>query len=80
MAAKPIKFRESNTVWKGWPAKGDREEVSDLPAFRQDGLTISCWRLDWLDRLCVLITGRVWVHVHGRQPPIYTDGRSPFRG
>ena len=74
----PVEFRGSNFVWKGWPADEKREEVLDLPAYRADHQTISCWRMTWRERLTVLFTGRVWLHVVGHQPPVYVGGRDPF--
>ena len=74
----PATFPESNTVWKGWPAKKGREAVGDLPSFREGDRTISCWKLTPWERLRVLFTGRVWLHVIGNQPPVCVQGHYPF--
>ena len=76
--ATPTPFEEANFTWKGWPADGERDEVSDLPAYRNQDLTISCWRMSWRERLRILFTGRSWLHVYGPQPPIYVGSDYPF--
>lgn len=56
---KPIKFKHSNIVF----AK-DQPQYQSLPALRLDspeGEVISCWRLTFIERLKVLIFGRVWM-------------------
>ena len=77
--AKPVQFPEQNFVWKGWPADDTRGGVGDLPAYRHDGETISCWRLNWRERFRIFWTGLSWLHVQGDQPPVYVGGNSPFR-
>ena len=76
--AKPIKFKESNFTWKGWPKSETKLEVRDLPAYKTEDRTISCWKLTWEERLISFFTGKVWLHVVGRHIPVYIDGRSPF--
>ena len=74
----PIAFPEANFVWKGWPADATREEVLDLPSRKENGETISCWKVSWKERLLIFLTGKVWLHVHGRQPPVLISGHYPF--
>lgn len=76
--AEPVRFREANTLWEGWPADDRRQEVGDLPAYTDGNLTISCWRMGFRERLRALFTGRIWLHLHGRQPPVYLSGDLPF--
>jgi len=57
----------------------DRTAVSDLPAFRADNETISCWRLTWRERLLLLFRGHVWLRVWGHQPPVCIEQRSPWK-
>ena len=76
----PTNFPEANFTWKGWPADADRPEVVDLPTYRADGQSVSCWRLGWRERLRVLVTGRVWLHVLGGHPPVLVSGDHPFDG
>ena len=76
---KPIDFPESNTVWRGWPEDGNHAAVLDLPAWRGNNFSISCWRLSWRERLRVLFTGRAWLRVAAKQhPPVHISGLNPF--
>ena len=75
----PVDFKESNFVWKGWPEAEGREKVLDLPAYRGEGQTISYWGLSWIERVRVLLSGRVWLHVIGEvHPPVYINTEKPF--
>ena len=76
--AEPTKFPEANFTWKGWEADENRNEVLDLPAYRYDNKTISCWKLTWRERLCALFFGKAWLTVIGRQPPVYVSPKCPF--
>lgn len=80
---KPVAFKEANGTLLGGPGAdfGTEESVSDLPVCRAStGEIISCWRLTWLDRLRLLLTGRVWILVLARQThaPIAVTAESPF--
>ena len=75
----PIDFDQVNTVWKGWPKDVDRDAVGDLPSFRDGSLTISAWKLTWLERFKAFMNGVVWLHVQGQQqPPVYVSSDFPF--
>ena len=74
----PVDFKQSNFVWKGWPKSEERDEVLDLPSFKYGNETISCWELTWKEKLSILFTGRVWLRVFGRQPPVLVEGTCPF--
>ena len=53
---KPITFKEANTTF----AK-NQEPYLPLPAFLDDnGQVICCWKLTFLERLKVLLTGILW--------------------
>jgi hypothetical protein len=53
---KPITFKGQNTVF----AK-DQPEYFPLPAFKtEDGRVVSCWKLSILERLYLLLRGRLW--------------------
>lgn len=54
---KPIEFSEQNIVW----AK-NQKEYQALPAFTDERQTVSCWKLNWYERLKLLITGNLWLH------------------
>jgi len=65
---KPVKFAEQNCVY----AK-DQPEYLPLPVHKKsDGEVVSCWALTWLERIRVLLTGRMWWSVltfnHPLQP------------
>ena len=60
----PATFREMNTSLGAWTEPGGHQ-------------TVSCWRMTWRERLRVLLTGRVWLHVWGRQPPVFVSGERP---
>ena len=65
---KPINFKEANDVLRGTPP------VEDLPIYRDDEQVISCWRIPWLRRLRVLLTGEVYLVCRGRtHPPLYVE-------
>ena len=76
--SKPISFKEANFTWKGWPKDEGREEVLDLPAFRDGQQTISAWELTFRERCKALLTGVLWLHVYGHQPPVYVSSDYPF--
>lgn len=70
----PTHFKEANMTWKGY------DDVEDLPAFRDEveGVSVSCWKLTWCERVKALFTGRVWLQVWGTHPPVNVGGSSPF--
>jgi len=55
---KPVAFKEMN----GTAAK-DQPEYSPLPMFRNESEVISCWKMTLRERLKVLFTGNVWLHL-----------------
>ena len=74
--AEAIDFKESNFTWRG--PDGD-DEVFDLPAWRGENHTVSCWRLSWRERLRALFCGTIYLHVIGNvHPPVLVDGSHPF--
>ena len=78
--ANPYQFPQSNFTWKGFDTRPGQPNVIDLPAYRDkdEGFTVSCWKLTWRERLSVLLTGRTWLWVWGTHPPVAIDGTSPF--
>lgn len=57
------------------------EECGSLAILQQEnGCCISCWKMDWSERIKALLTGVVWVGVlSGRtQPPIFAAVHKPF--
>jgi hypothetical protein len=54
--SEPTQFPESNTVWAE-----NQPPYVPLPAYVDERETISRWRFGLMERLAVLITGRVWL-------------------
>ena len=87
--ADTIDFPRSNIVWRGWEAKGQRQGVDDLHAYRdldadpntdRAWTTISCWQLSNDEMAEIAKTGRVWLYVMGgRHPPVAVSGTDPFK-
>jgi hypothetical protein len=79
---KPTPFPESNGTLGGGTAEsfGTEDDVIDLPVHRGNGQVISCWRLSWVERLRVLASGRVWLHVLAPRThaPVLVAAESPF--
>ena len=73
--ATPVTFPESNFVWTGPSA-----DIGDLPAYRDtvNQETISCWELTEDELAEVARTGRVWLSVWYRHPPVTVGGHNPF--
>jgi hypothetical protein len=68
---KPIEFKESNqTLTK--PNYMTDEECGTLPIHTDGDSCLSCWKMSLIERLKVLIFGRIWVFVRSgsTQPPI----------
>ena len=75
--AEPIAFEGQNGV-----LKAQAGDVGDLPvSFDNRGPSaefISCWELSVEEQLEVMRTGKVWLHVWYRHPPVYVSGHNPF--
>jgi len=68
---KPMEFKESNqTLMK--PNSIADEECGALPIYTDGASCLSCWKVTFVERLKVLLFGKVWVFVHSgaTQPPI----------
>ncbi len=49
----------------------DQPEYIPLPAYRtDDGLVVTRWRLSWLERLRVLVSGSVWLSILTYNKPL----------
>ncbi len=64
----PVEFKECNTVY----AK-DQPEYLPLPVYKADnGKVISCWQMNFIERIKALITGKVYLKIltfnHPLQP------------
>lgn len=71
---KPIKFRETNSILEA------SAPIKPLPVFRGDGYIISCWKLDWIDRMRALFGGKVWLSVKSNitTHPVHLRTDTPF--
>ena len=70
--AEPIEFQYANAKWTG---EGD---VGDLPVYRNGTENISCWHLTMEERMEILSTGVIWLHVWGDHPAVGVSISSPF--
>jgi len=72
----PTKFAENNFTLKGTNYEG----VSDLPVYLDDKYVISCWAVSWIDRIKLLLSGKVWFWCIGsNHPPISLSIDNPFK-
>ena len=79
---KPTVFPEVNGEWRGWPAGETHAEGGDLPTYTDEDTAtiISCWQIGWWERLRILLTGHVWLHVLNTvHPPVHVGGDYPFK-
>ena len=53
---KPIEFPEQNVIW----AK-NQKEYQPLPAHTDQRQTVSCWKLEWRERIKLFFTGKLWL-------------------
>lgn len=68
--ARPIKFPQANFTYTT-PPEMTKEECGDLPCFRSENRTISCWEFSWRDRLRFLWTGKMWLLlISSGHPPV----------
>lgn len=52
----PIEFKEQTIVWSK-----NQPPYLPLPAYTDDRQTISCWKLDIIERIKVLLFGKLWL-------------------
>lgn len=73
---KPINFPESNCVLSK-PKDMTDEECGHLFIHRTGQQCISCWKLTLLERINILLFGRIWLWVWSgdTQPPVALDAR-----
>lgn len=72
---KPTKFELSNSTLQPSGAKYSENVagITPLPIWTDGEQCVSCWRMNWRERLSALVFGRVWIAaLTGRtQPPIF---------
>lgn len=71
---KAIKFKHANRNLQKPPSMTD-EECSSLWVFTDTKMCVSCWKLNWKERLAVLFFGNIWLGVLSgeTQPPVWLD-------
>ncbi len=65
---KPIEFKGQNVVF----AKNQKEYLP-LPAFKADtpqGEVVSCWKLSFIERVRILLTGKMWASLMSFNKPL----------
>jgi hypothetical protein len=65
---KAIKFKHQNIVFAE-----NQPEYQQLPALKLDtkeGQVISCWKLNFLERVIILFTGKMWVSLMTFNKPL----------
>jgi hypothetical protein len=74
-----VKFREA-TGELSKPEEMTDEDCGPLPVWRDGRVCLSCWKGSLWDRIKFLLTGRMWLWVHGggSQPPVCLETKSPF--
>lgn len=75
---RPLRFRLANRDLM--PSQVECCSKEPLPVFTDGNQCVSCWGLSFLDRIRMLLTGRVWVGVMSgcSQPPMWVDSEYPF--
>lgn len=71
---RPVEFPEMNKKY----VLADVED-SFLPAFQNEEMIISCWKVTDEDLEIIKQTGVVWLRVYGKaQPPVIIQAELPF--
>ena len=65
---KPVEFKEQNVVYAE-----NQKPYLPLPAFKADtprGEVVSCWELNFIERVRILFTGKLWVSLMSFDKPL----------
>lgn len=68
---RPIKFKEqTGTLTK--PKSMTDKDCGSLPVRRTGKDIISCWKMNYKDRIKALLFGKIWLHIMGKEthPPV----------
>lgn len=71
---KPIKFNQANkNLLK--PDSMTEEKCSSLWVYTDGNQCISCWKMNWKQRIKALFFGKIWLSVMSgeTQPPVWVD-------
>ena len=72
---KPIYFKEHNKLLRK-PDSMTEEECGNLHVFTDGDICVSCWKPSIVERLSILVFGKVWLYVFSgeTQPPVALEG------
>ena len=62
----PIDFKERNKL-----LGSQNNEIKPLPVFSNGKINLSCWRMNIFTRIKFLFTGKIYLCVLGKQPPVW---------
>lgn len=67
---KPIKFNECNLTLLGREIEGKR--IRNLPAYSDGKLIMSCWKMNFKDRIKAFFFGTIWLQIRAQDthPPV----------
>jgi len=70
----PVSFPQANKTLNKPQGMTDAE-CGPLPVYNNGEMSISCWQMNWRERLSALFFGRVWLYVvmGSTQPPVALD-------
>jgi len=77
---KPIRFKQYTTIYAE-----NQPPYIPLPVYEDDvkgGRVLHCWQLSFLERLKILFTGKLWIHVANfgkKLQPIKPMINNPFK-
>jgi hypothetical protein len=76
---KPINFPQFTKVLQR-PSTMAESECQSLPVWCDGKQCISCWKPTLVERLKILLTGKVWLGVLSgtTQPPVFISGETVF--
>lgn len=72
---KPFAFKEATHIL-GKPKSMTDEECKSLHVHMDGKTVVSCWKLNFIQRLMVLLFGKIWLNVYSgeyTQPPVWLD-------
>ena len=76
---KPTTFNEQTKVLTK-PFNMTDIECGTLPVYSDGNQCISCWGLNFIERVKLLVFGKIWLQVlfNGNQPPVKLTINYPF--
>ena len=65
---KPVSFKEQTNILQN-PGNMTDEESGILPVFYDGEMSISCWRMSFIERIKAILYGRIWLYVRSKGHP-----------